>query len=177
MFAVDEHDVLADGIVDYVVDVVKVLRYPLDARAVSVRLVGDDERRRDGVDDPADLLFVIADRSADLAYVVEIHAHIAQYRIAERCGGDAVVFAVDHIAHVVDIACDLGELARLFVIAELCQDHVRGTRHIADVPQTVFGIVHHAEHMPRLADERLDLGVVLYVVESDHIVSYCVRVQ
>src|SRR6266536_1022856 len=96
-----------------------VLAYP---GAVHVGLVGDDHRgghRGDGV---AQLLLVVADGADHQPDVLGRHAQLGQYRHGDQRRGLRVVVPADHVADVVQVPRDRGQLGQVTVTAEPVQD-------------------------------------------------------
>src|SRR6266496_670586 len=101
-------------VVHPVVDVEVDLRGLSNAGAMDVRLVGQDDRGRDGADGFPALLLVVPDRRHDQRQVGGGHLLLEDVVHQERADL-AVVLARHHVAHVVEVARDAGEARHAFV--------------------------------------------------------------
>ena len=119
------------SVVDPVVDVEGLHVRVLHTAAVDIGLVGDDEcsgnrrRRR------APLLLMVADGVHDQRALFRRHAHARQYAPRHQTAAQRMIFTVNGVADVVQIAGDVGQLMRAPVVAQPLKDVLS---NVADQP-------------------------------------------
>ena len=137
-------------------------------RTMDVGLVGKDERGGHGVDWFAPSPVIVAvrpDRPHDDGDLRRVHPEAAQDRVGEHCSRGGVPVAGDAVADVVHVPRDLDECAQSLIVIELAQGVSRDVRHEADMAKTVFSEAKHTEAVIGRFDQRLDLRVVLHLLE------------
>ena len=125
--------------------------------AAHIGLVGQDQGGGDGVHRVGGGVVVVADGSDDGGHVGGLHPHLVQD--AEGHGGPAegVVVAVDHVADVVHVGGDPGQLHLFRGVAQLGQDAGGHLGALGHVGEGVLRKAQRRERGVRLGDVGADL--------------------
>ena len=131
-----------------------------DAALMHVRLVGNDQCGRDIRYGLAVLLVVVADGHHDLRGAYGAHTHTRKDLIREDGARLRVIFAVDAVADVVQIARDLCQADALFVLSERAQKFARPLAYDPRVPAGMFGKPERLDLLFAHFHDRFDLAIL-----------------
>jgi hypothetical protein len=164
--SVDAHERVGRREVHPVVDVELDPGVLADPGAVDVGLVGDVDRRRHRRDRVAELLLVVADGADDQPDVIGGHAELGEDRHGDQRRGLGVVPAGDHVADVVEVAGDGGQLRQVPVVAEPVEDVEGDVADQVGVAEAVLGITQLPGELVGERHVGLDDPVLGHLVEQ-----------
>ena len=130
--------------------------------AAHVRLVGQDEGRRNGVDRHAGALVVIADGRHDGGDVLRLRPHVLEDAKGHHGAALRVVHPVDEVADVVQIACNLAQLHLPLRIAQRLQQVFHRLGHMRHMRKAVLGKAQCHERLIGKGDIRSYFFTVFY---------------
>jgi hypothetical protein len=127
---------------------------------MDVAFIRKDQRRRNGMDRRARLFVVMADGGRDDCDIVVVHAEFLQDLPRHQRAAVRVIGSVDGISDVVHVAGDLRKFDRLFVIAQLPQNHPRVVCGFSRVRLRMVRVSQRAEHGIAGCDICIDFLIV-----------------
>ena len=155
-------------IVYAVVDIESIGSEASYARGTNVRFIGDDKRGGDMIYRHGGMLIMISDSTDDQRRFVRIDVKVIEYTEGHQRARLRVIDAVDNIADVMHISCDLGKLYIPLGIAELLKDISRALSYLCYVGKTVLGKAELSENIVCLADIGIYLLILLYLFVCQH---------